>query len=114
VFVAGAFLIGFGAGLFGHGTLTSTMNHAPAEQRGLALGTWGAVQATAAGVAVATGGILRDVVSSIPLEGGGLLAAGGATFGYTFVYSLEITLLFATLVAMLPLLRRESSEPAPC
>ena len=48
LFGLGTFLIGFGAGLFGHGTLTATMNHAPPDQRGLALGAWGAVQATAA------------------------------------------------------------------
>ncbi|MBK7659795.1 MAG: PucC family protein [Betaproteobacteria bacterium] len=114
VFIAGAFLIGFGAGLFGHGTLTSTMNHAPADQRGLALGTWGAVQATAAGVAVALGGVLRDVVSAHGTGlSGGLLPASGEILGYTFVYSIEVTLLLATLVVMLPLLR-VSREPAPC
>lgn len=105
VFVAGAFLVGFGAGLFGHGTLTSTMNHAPADQRGLALGTWGAVQATAAGVAVASGGVLRDVVSRMTPESGSLLGAPGIVVGYTFVYSLEVVLLLATLVALLPLVR---------
>jgi len=38
VFQAGIFLIGLGAGLFGHGTLTATMQHAPKESIGLALG----------------------------------------------------------------------------
>lgn len=47
MFAAGAFLVGFGAGLFGHGTLTATMNSAPKDQTVLALGAWGAVQATA-------------------------------------------------------------------
>ncbi len=61
LFVMGAFFIGCGAGLFGHGTLTATMQAAPKGKEGLALGAWGAVQATAAGVAVATGGVLRDV-----------------------------------------------------
>jgi hypothetical protein len=50
LFVAGTWLAGLGAGLFGHGTLTATMRSAPREQVGLALGAWGAVQATAAGV----------------------------------------------------------------
>ena len=57
LFGFGTLLIGFGAGLFGHGTLTATMNRAPPSQRGLALGAWGAVQASAAGIAVAVGGI---------------------------------------------------------
>ena len=95
VFGLGTFLIGLGAGLFGHGTLTATMNHAPPEQTGLALGAWGAVQATAAGVAMALGGVIRDV-----------LAQGwGALTGYNGVYLLEIGLLVLAWVAMVPLLR---------
>jgi BCD family chlorophyll transporter-like MFS transporter len=101
LFAVGTLLIGFGGGLFGHGTLTATMNLAPADQAGLALGAWGAVQASAAGVGVALGGIIRDVVAGMP--GPGRL---GAATGYATVYGLEILLLFATLVAMLPLLRR--------
>jgi BCD family chlorophyll transporter-like MFS transporter len=34
-----------------------------ARQSGLALGAWGAVQATAAGLAIALGGFIRDGVS---------------------------------------------------
>jgi len=100
LFVGGVFLIGLGAGLFSHGTLTSTMGHAPKDQAGLALGAWGAVQATAAGAAVALGGIFNDVVRT---------AAGSATgtvASYGFVYMIEIALLVATIVVMLPLLRR--------
>jgi BCD family chlorophyll transporter-like MFS transporter len=100
MFGSGALFIGFGAGLFGHGTLTATMNLAPPGQSGLALGAWGAVQATAAGLAVATGGILRDVVAA-------QYGAMGPAVGYTAVYALEVLLLVATLVAMVPLLRRE-------
>jgi MFS transporter, BCD family, chlorophyll transporter len=59
LFAIGVFFIGLGAGLFGHGTLTLTMNRAPKEQVGLALGAWGAVQATAAGAGVALGGLGR-------------------------------------------------------
>ena len=65
LFVCGALCIGFGAGLFGHGTLTLTLNRAPKEQAGLALGAWGAVQATAAGAGVALGGIGRDAVQAV-------------------------------------------------
>jgi BCD family chlorophyll transporter-like MFS transporter len=108
LFGAGTALIGFGAGLFGHGTLTATMQNATAEQTGLALGAWGAVQATAAGIAVALGGIIRDVIAALvpnfhPEQG----------IGYTAVYSLEVLLLVATLITMAPLLRRGAPAPAP-
>jgi MFS transporter, BCD family, chlorophyll transporter len=97
----GTLLIGFGAGLFGHGTLTATMNAAPKDQAGLALGAWGAVQASAAGVAIALGGILRDLVTAY-----GPQTSLGAAAGYDFVYCLEVVLLFATLITMIPLIRR--------
>ncbi|MCE2775723.1 MAG: PucC family protein [Burkholderiaceae bacterium] len=95
VFGLGTFLIGLGAGLFSHGTLTATMNHAPPEQTGLALGAWGAVQATAAGVAMSMGGVLRDLLTQ----------GWGALTGYSGVYLLEIGLLVVTWVVMLPLLQ---------
>jgi len=38
MFTLGAMLVGFGGGLFSHGTLTATMNAAPPEHTGLALG----------------------------------------------------------------------------
>ncbi|MCU0760870.1 MAG: PucC family protein [Steroidobacteraceae bacterium] len=118
VFVLGTAAIGFGAGLFGHGTLTATMNLAPREQVGLALGAWGAIQATAAGLGVALSGVIRDLVTAatagdtLPF---GISAAAG---GYSVVYALEILLLLATLVAMLPLMRgsraqREAGVEAP-
>jgi len=95
LFVAGTWLAGLGAGLFGHGTLTATMRSAPREQVGLALGAWGAVQATAAGIAVALGGIIRDLITALP---------GAESFRpeapYTPVFSLELFLLLAALVAI--------------
>jgi BCD family chlorophyll transporter-like MFS transporter len=105
VFAFGTALIGFGAGLFAHGTLTACMQVAPPEQTGLALGAWGAVQATAAGVAIGLSGVLRDGVAAIAdagLLGDGL---GGPTTGYVAVYLIEVALLFATLVAVGPLVR---------
>ncbi len=112
LFGIGTFLIGFGGGLFGHGTLTATMVGAPSEARGLALGAWGAVQATAAGVAVAFSGVLRDIV-------GGLATQGrlGSSFmvpatGYSSVYALEIVLLVVTLIAMVPLIGRGTAPNA--
>ena len=100
LFGLGTLMIGFGGGLFSHGTLTATMNTAAKNQAGLALGAWGAVQATAAGTAIALGGILRDVVASTASNG----ALGPAT-GFDVVYGLEMILLVVTLTAMAPLLR---------
>jgi BCD family chlorophyll transporter-like MFS transporter len=99
LFALGTFLIGLGAGLFSHGTLTSTMNLAPKDQAGMALGTWGAVQATAAGMAMAFGGVLRDSVASW---------SDSAT-GYHAVYGLELALLCVTIIGMLPLIRSKSN-----
>jgi BCD family chlorophyll transporter-like MFS transporter len=100
LFFSGALLIGLGAGVFSHGTLTMTMNRAPKEHTGLALGAWGAVQATAAGVAVALGGVLRDLVNLLATHGVLGKALSGASTGYAFVYSLELAMLLATVVAM--------------
>ncbi len=100
IFVVGTVFVGFGTGLFSHGNLTLTMNLAPKEQAGLALGAWGAVQATAAGIAVASGGILRDVFSAMATRGAlGPNMVGPGT-GYTLVYLIEIILLVATVFVM--------------
>jgi BCD family chlorophyll transporter-like MFS transporter len=106
LFGLGAFLIGFGGGLFSHGTLTATMNLAPPEQTGLALGAWGAVQATVAGVAVAVGGITRDVVAAAATAQG-----MSPALGYNVVYAIEVLLMLATLVVFAPLLRRRAVPP---
>ena len=103
---AGAGLIGFGGGLFMVATLTAAMALAEGGFSGLALGAWGAVQATAMGVAFAAGGILRDVVMGMANRGafGEDLAWPG--LGYDVVYALEILLLIGTLVVILPLVLR--------
>ncbi|MEI6159842.1 MAG: PucC family protein [Roseococcus sp.] len=101
LFAVGVLLIGFGGGLFSHGTLTATMNLAPRDQVGLALGAWGAVQATAGGVAMALGGVMRDVVTGWAGPKG-----NGPMLGYASVYAVEIVLLLAALLVMMPLLRR--------
>jgi BCD family chlorophyll transporter-like MFS transporter len=108
LFGAGTALIGFGAGLFGHGTLTATMQFAPAGQSGLALGAWGAVQASAAGLAIAAGGVIRDLVAHGTAPG-----VFGAAGGYDAVYSLETLLLVVTLVTMIPLLRPAGPRTKP-
>jgi len=80
------------------------------DQRGLALGAWGAVQATAAGLAVAAGGIIRDVVAGVAQRGAAGTAVDTSASGYMTVYSIEIVLLFAALYTMYPLLRRQRSS----
>ncbi len=107
MFALGTALIGFGAGLFGHGTLTATMNLAPRSQTGLALGAWGAAQATAAGLAIALGGIVRDVVAGLIAQEG-----LGAALAYDTVYAIEIALLLATLITMAPLIARSANRVA--
>lgn len=98
-------LIGLGSGLFAVGMLTSAMALATTESSGLALGAWGAVQATAAGIAIAVSGVLRDAIGALATQGHlGLSLQQDAT-GYSFVYHIEIALLFATLIALGPLVR---------
>jgi BCD family chlorophyll transporter-like MFS transporter len=112
LFLVGNFLIGFGGALFAHGTLTATMNRAPQSQAGLALGAWGAVQATAAGLALAFAGTIRDIATSA--FDGVVLPWGftGAAAGYGVVYAIEIVLLLVTILATLALLRRAGQATA--
>jgi BCD family chlorophyll transporter-like MFS transporter len=105
LFRIGAVLIGFGAGLFSVSTLTAAMGLERDGQSGMALGAWGAVQASAAGIAIALGGAIRDIVAQLAVHGGLGPALSGASVGYSVVYHLEIALLFATLVAIGPLVR---------
>jgi BCD family chlorophyll transporter-like MFS transporter len=106
LFAAGVTLIGFGGGLFAHCTLTAAMGMAQPGQIGLALGVWGAVQASAAGSAVAIGGLLRDAVATLGARGLLGPALADPAVGYMTVYHIEIALLFATLIATGPLVRR--------
>jgi BCD family chlorophyll transporter-like MFS transporter len=64
------------------------------------------VQATAYGVAIAIGGAIRDLVAALAADGrlGPVLTGPGV--GYSVVYQLEIVLLFATLIAIGPLVLR--------
>jgi BCD family chlorophyll transporter-like MFS transporter len=115
LFGLGVGLIGMGGGLFAHGTLTASMGFARAEDRGLALGAWGAAQATAAGLAIAFSGIVCDIGNSIAAQGAFGEALIDPATGYSIVYTIEILLLFATVVAIGPLVRSEPvqrrSEP---
>ncbi len=114
LFFAGACLIGFGGGLFSVATLTAAMTMPTSHRagRGLALGAWGAAQATAAGVSIAIGGAIRDGVNSLAMSGQLGEALGNAATGYSVVYHLEILLLFATLVALGPLVRTRTTTTA--
>jgi len=106
----GATAIGFGGGLFSVATLSAAMMLARDGQSGLALGAWGAVQATATGSAIAIGGGLRDYVSSLAESGELGPVLNDAAVGYSVVYHIEIALLFATLVAIGPLVRPLGAE----
>lgn len=105
LFGLGVGLIGAGGGLFAHGTLTASMANAKPGDRGLALGAWGAAQATAAGLAIAFSGIVNDLGSNWAVSGALGEALADPVTGFTMVYSTEILLLFATLVAIGPLVR---------
>ncbi len=101
ILVGATLVAGFGAGLFGHGTLTATMRAAPRDQIGLSLGIWGAVQTTAAGVAIAAGGIIRDVIIATSAD------AGATAAPYIPVFALEAGLLMLAVIVALPLRRNE-------
>ncbi len=107
LFSFGVLVVGCGAGLFGHGTLTATMRDAPKGQVGMALGAWGAVQATAAGAGAAIGGALRDIGRGLDLADIWPLVISG----YVLVYMIEMVLLAAALVIMVPLLGRAAKTP---
>jgi BCD family chlorophyll transporter-like MFS transporter len=106
LFALGTLLIGVGNGLFAVGTLTAAMLLAGSATTGLVIGIWGAVQATAAGCAVFLGGALRDATQAL-IEGGMMSAEiASAATPYGAVYHLEIIILFASLIALGPLVRR--------
>ena len=97
-FLLGTFAAGLGAGLFGHATLTATIRSAKRAQIGLALGTWGAVQATSAGVGIALAGIVRDAVLAAPGQAGALAHAP-----YNAVFLIEIVFLLLACATLLPI-----------
>ena len=113
LFRAGTALIGLGGGLFAVGTLTAAMALGGGQRNGLALGAWGAAQATAAGAGIALGGGLRDVASALAEAGRLGPALTGPLTGYATVYVLEIALLFATLAAIGPLAQRRGAPAGP-
>jgi BCD family chlorophyll transporter-like MFS transporter len=111
LFAVATALIGLGSGMFFHGSLTACMRFAGRGQVGLALGAWGAVQATAAGAAIAAGSVIRDVIGSAAEAGALGVALNDAATGYGAVYLIEIALLFLTLAVIGPLVRHAGATP---
>jgi BCD family chlorophyll transporter-like MFS transporter len=109
LFRVGALLIGFGGGLFSVGTLLAAMALRKSDN-GLALGAWGAVQATAAGLSIALGGAACNLIGDLAVRGHMGPALESPATGYLFVYHFEIALLFAALIAVGPLTRNRSSD----
>ncbi len=105
VFGLGTVGIGLGGGLFAVGTLMAFVRRAPTGQTGLALGLWGAIQATAAGAAIGLSGLVHGTVSDLAAHGRLGPALDAPATGYDAVYTIEIVLLFATLAAVGPLVR---------
>jgi BCD family chlorophyll transporter-like MFS transporter len=113
LFRAGALGIGFGGGLFAVGTLFAAMRMEGGGLIGLALGAWGAVQSTGAGLAMFMGGAMRDGVTQLTADGSYGAAFAAPSTGYSVVYHVEMLLLFVTLVAIGPLVRRRRTLPLP-
>ncbi len=113
LFFCGAFGIGLGGGLFSVGTLTAAMTLTGRGRagQGLALGAWGAAQATAAGLSIAVGGAISDGVSALAARGALGAVLDTPAIGYTSVYHLEIGLLFVTLAVLGPLVRLSFVNP---
>ena len=114
LFRIGALLIGFGGGLFAVSTLTTAMEMANRKTgaqacptTGLVLGAWGAVQACCGGLAIGLGGALRDGFAALAAHGMLGTAMSTPSASYSVVYHIEIALMFATLVAIGPLVGRD-------
>jgi BCD family chlorophyll transporter-like MFS transporter len=105
LFRTGTSLIGFSGGLFSVGMLITAMTFSEESLAGLVLGAWGAVQATASGLAMAAGGFLRDLIGSLASSGALGSSLDSPATAYSFVYHIEIYMLFAVLIALGPLVR---------
>ncbi|MEO0575128.1 MAG: BCD family MFS transporter [Pseudomonadota bacterium] len=103
LFQSGVFCVGLGAGMFSVGMLVSAMDLARVAGSGMALGAWGAVQATATGLGIAIGGALRDGLGGAIERGVLGPAFSSNSASYSLVYQLEVFLLFATLIVIGPL-----------
>jgi BCD family chlorophyll transporter-like MFS transporter len=112
MFRAGVGLIGLGEGFFGVGTLSFAMQLRDPSQHGIALGAWGAVFATAEGLSFALSGVMKDWLSHLVQRGALSPGLNLPSVPYSAVYHLEILMLFATLVALGPLVARRVAGQA--
>ena len=110
VFWVGIAMIGLGNGWFSVGTLSASMELSEKGQSGVAIGAWGAAQATMQGGGVLLGGALRDAFTTLATRGALGVGLSSASVGYSFVYHVEIGLLFLTLVIIGPLVRASTGE----
>ena len=69
------------------------------------------MQATGGRVSVAAGGAVRDLVTGLATSGalGEVLTSPGT--GYSFVYHVELVLMFVTIIAIGPLVRSRFATP---
>lgn len=109
----GALLIGFGNGLFSVGTLLRVMALPHNGEHGLALGAWGAVQATSAGVAMAAAGFIRDYVSAANDARPSQFADPFPGPGYVAAYLVAVIGLFVLLVVLGPLTAKRRTDVRP-
>lgn len=109
MFRLGVLLMGFGEGLFGVGTLSFAMRLRDPSQHGIALGAWGAVFATAEGLSFALSGVAKDWLSHLVSRGALGPGLTAPSVPYQSVYLTEIVVLFATLVALGPLVLRRKT-----
>ncbi|MEP4980833.1 BCD family MFS transporter [Ascidiaceihabitans sp.] len=109
LFLIGTFATGLGAGLFGHATLTATLRAATRDQTGLALGAWGAVQASCAGLGIAAAGIVRDIIVGTHSATGLSVEAP-----YNVVFTIEIIFLVLAVLVTLLFMQRRLDQPNQC
>ncbi|SMC42607.1 BCD family MFS transporter [Polynucleobacter kasalickyi] len=110
LFRIGTAMVGFGGGLFSVSTLIIAMQLDKLSMAGLTIGAWGAVNTTASGVAIFLGGFIRDGITNLAMKGELGTALISPAIGYSFVYHIEIYLLFATLIALGPLVMYQAKE----
>jgi MFS transporter, BCD family, chlorophyll transporter len=108
--VLGALCIGFGNGLFSIGTLLRVMALPHKGEHGLALGAWGAVQATSAGLAMAVSGAIRDGVTGAVRDGRVGIPDPSNSLGYVASYLVAIVGLLVLLIVLGPLTAKRRSD----
>jgi BCD family chlorophyll transporter-like MFS transporter len=67
------------------------------------------VQAAAAGLSMFMGGAMRDAVNTLSTQGALGVGLTDPSVAYSMVYHVEMLLLFLTLIAVGPLVKRRNS-----